>query len=53
MKYVLVETLEKGVKYVQSFDVFIIDPEYISDLFLPFLLFTMNRQMFVRDFFFV
>ena len=53
MKYVLVETLEKGVKYVQSFGVFIIDSEHISDLFLPFLLFTMNRQMFARNFFFV
>ena len=38
-----VETLENGVKYVQSSGVFIIDFEYISDLFLVFLLFTMNR----------
>ena len=32
VKYVAVETLEKGVKY-----------EHISELFLLFLLFTMNR----------
>ena len=32
VKYVAVETLEKGVKY-----------EHISELFLVFLLFTMNR----------
>ena len=38
-----VETLENGVKYVQSSGVFIIDFEHISDLFLVFLLFTMNR----------
>ena len=43
MKYVPVEALEKGVKYVQSFGVFIIDFEHISDFFLVFLLFTMNR----------
>ena len=38
-----VETLENGVKYVQSSGVCIIDFEHISDLFLVFLLFTMNR----------
>ena len=43
MKYVPVETLGKDVKYVQSSGVFIIDFEHISDLFLVFLLFTMNR----------
>ena len=32
VKYVAVETLEKGVKY-----------EHISELFLVFLLFTLNR----------
>ena len=32
VKYVAVETLEKGVEY-----------EHISELFLVFLLFTMNR----------
>ena len=43
VKYVPVETLEKGVKYVQSSGVFIMNFEHISDLFLVFLLFTMNR----------
>ena len=43
VKYVLKETLEKGVKYVQSFGVFTIDSKHISDLFLSFLLFTMNK----------
>ena len=43
MKYVPVETLERGVKYVQSSGVFIIDFEHTSDVFLVFLLFTMNR----------
>ena len=42
-KYVPVEALEKCVKYVQSSGVFIINFEHISDLFLLFLLFTMNR----------
>ena len=47
VKYVPVETLEKGVRYVQSSDVFIIDFEHISDLFLVFLLITLNRTSFL------
>ena len=43
VKYVPVETLEKGAKYVQNSGVFIINFEKSSDLFLVFLLFTMNR----------
>ena len=31
------------MKYVQSAGVFIINFEHIADLFLEFLLFTMNR----------
>ena len=43
VKYVPVEPLKKGVTYVQSSGVFIINFEHISDLFLVFLLFAMNR----------
>ena len=50
MKYVLVETLEKGVKYVQNTGIFIIDFEHISDLFLVFLLFT--GASFLREYYF-
>ena len=35
MKYVQVEILEKGVKYVRSSDVFMIDFEYISSRLFP------------------
>ena len=53
VKYVPVETLEEDVKFAQISGVFITDFEHIPDLFLVFLLFTMNREMFVRNFFFV
>ena len=53
VKYVPLETLEKGVKYVQSSVVFVIDFEHISVLFLVFLLFTMNRKIFVGNFLFM
>ena len=36
-------TVEKDVKYVDSYGVFIIDFEHILDLFLVFLLFTIYR----------
>ena len=44
MKYVPVETLEKGVEYVQSSGVFIIDFEHISDLFLVSLVFSVHYE---------
>ena len=56
-----VETLQKGVKYVQvnkkitkttsmtSSGVFIINFEHISHLFLVFLLLTFNRQLFTTN----
>ena len=53
VKYVPVETLEEDAKFAQISGVFITDFEHILDLFLVFLLFTMNREMFVRNFFFV
>lgn len=36
-------TVEKDVKYVDSYGFFIIDFEHILDLFVVFLLFTMCR----------
>ena len=53
MKHVPAGTLEKDVKYIQTSCPFTIDFEHISDLFLVFPLFTMNRQIFVRILFFV
>ena len=45
-------TVEKDVKYVRSYGVFIIDFEHILDLFLVFLLFAIYRWIFFRNFFF-
>ena len=36
------ETLEQGVKYVQSCGIFIVNFEHISHLVLMFLLLTLN-----------
>ena len=38
-----IETLEKGVKYVLLYHVFIVYFEHISHLFLVFLLLTVNH----------